>query len=418
LSRVLFTEPSYYRVGYRLTPDTIWYGAFPSFDHDSVAFVPYPLADVLGAKGDANPATTGAAVAYARDVLGSVTTVWLRAFPNSADVLEVHAGVLETEGAVGDTANVEHSALGAVVRARPLTRDTVQALRLAVAETRLRLKLSQFRAAERLADSLLKALPHPTPEQAENIAGLAALTGRPELAANLLEATASRAPLDDAGEPARVAPPLTEAALRLRAFASMGAPIDSLRASIVRTSRLIESYAESSRVAELRELLLERSLALAFSTLGKAAIPATAPQHYLLQMEAALAKGDTARYRKLLAETRAARQPFKPGDYSIEGTYAEAATQLMAGDTADAEHLLDLSLNALPTLGTGLVTEVPQAAAITRAMALRADLAARRGDGPTAKRWADGAATLWASAEPSLRPNLERMRRIAGGALH
>src|SRR6185503_16695899 len=171
------------------------------------------------------------------------------------------------------------------------------ALRLAVAETRLRLKLSQFRAAERLADSLLKALPHPTPEQAENIAGLAALTGRPELAANLLEATASRAPLDDAGEPARVAPPLTEAALRLRAFASMGAPIDSLRASIVRTSRLIESYAESSRVAELRELLLERSLALAFSTLGKAAIPATAPQHYLLQMEAALAKGDTARYR-------------------------------------------------------------------------------------------------------------------------
>jgi hypothetical protein len=90
----------------------------------------------------------------------------------------------------------------------------------------------------------------------------------------------------------------------------------------------------------------------------------------------------------------------------------------MAGDTADAEHLLDLSLNALPTLGTGLLTEVPQAAAITRAMALRADLAARRGDRPTAKRWADGAAALWASAEPSLRPNLERMRRIAGGALH
>jgi len=85
LSRVLFTEPSYYRVGYRLTPDTVWYGAFPSFDHDSVAFVPYPLADVLGAKGDANPATTGAAVAYARDVLGSVTTVWLRAFPRSPE---------------------------------------------------------------------------------------------------------------------------------------------------------------------------------------------------------------------------------------------------------------------------------------------------------------------------------------------
>jgi len=416
LSRVLFTETSYYRVGYLLQPDTVWYGAFPSFDHDSVAFVPYPLADVLGAKGDANPSSTGAAVAYARDALGSVSTAWLKAFPRSPDVLELHARVLETDGAVGDTASVEHSALGAVIRARGLTRDTVQALRLAVTEARLRLKLSQFAVAARLADSLLRALPHPTPEQAENIAGLAALTGRPILTANLLELTASRGPLDYSGEPVRVAPPLTQAALRLRAYASIGAPVDSLRAGILRTGKLIESYTESSRVAELRELLLERSLALAFPVLGKAAIPAGPAQHYLLRMEGALAKGDTVTYRKLLAEIRAARQPFRPGDYSIEGTYAEAATQLMARDTADAEHLLDLSLNALPTLGTGLVTEVPQAAAITRAMALRAELAAHRRDQPTAARWAAAAATLWASAEPALQSNLERMRRIMKGA--
>jgi hypothetical protein len=169
-------------------------------------------------------------------------------------------------------------------------------------------------------------------------------------------------------------------------------------------------------VGELRELLLERSLALAFSTLGKSAIPAKPPQHYLLQLEAAVAKGDLARYRKLLSDLRAARQPFRPGDYSIEGIYAEAATQLMAGDTADAEHLLDLSLNALPTLGTGLVSEVPQAAAITRAMALRAELAAHRHDQPTAARWATGAATLWASAEPALQSSLQRMRRIMKGA--
>jgi hypothetical protein len=416
LSQVLFTETSYYRVGYVLRPDTVWYGAFPSFDHDTVAFVPYPLADVLGAKGEANPASTGAAVAYARDALRSVSTAWLKVFPRSPDVLELHARVLETDGAVGDTASIEHSALAAVIRARDLTRDTVQALRLAVTEARLRLKLSQFAVAADLADSLLRAIPRPTPEQAENIAGLAALTGRPILAADLLEATASRGPFDDAGEPVRIAPPLTQAALRLRAFASVGAPVDSLRAGIARTWKLIDSYAESSRVVELRELLLERSLALAFPVLGKAAIPARPAQHYMLRMEAALARGDSATYRKLLAETRAARQPFRPGDYSIEGTYAEAATQLMARDTADAEHLLDLSLNALPTLGTGLVTEVPQAAAITRAMALRAELAARRRDQPTAARWAAGAAMLWASAEPALQSNLERMRRIAKGA--
>jgi hypothetical protein len=172
----------------------------------------------------------------------------------------------------------------------------------------------------------------------------------------------------------------------------------------VRTSRLIESYAESSRVGELRELLLERSLALAFSTLGKSAIPAKPPQHYLLQLEAAVAKGDLARYRKLLSDLRAARQPFKPGDYSIEGTYAEAATQLMAGDTADAEHLLDLSLNALPTLGTGWSTEVPQAAAINGGPCLlRADPRARGAMDRRPKRLGRRSRRRLASRNPTLR---------------
>jgi len=56
---------------------------------------------------------------------------------------------------------------------------------------------------------------------------------------------------------------------------------------------------------------------------------------------------------------------------------------------------------------------VPQAAAVTRAMALRADLAAHRGDRPLAIRWAAGVVALWGSAEPSLRPTVERMRRLA-----
>jgi hypothetical protein len=311
--------------------------------------------------------------------------------------------VLETDGAVGDTASIEHSALAAVIRARGLTRDSMQALHLAVTEARLRLKLSQFAVAARLADSLLRALPQPTPEQAENIAGLAALTGRPILTANLLEATTSRGPLDDSGEPVRLAPPLTQAALRLRAYASIGAPVDSLRASIVRTSRLIESYAESSRVGELRELLLERSLALAFSTLGKSAIPAKPPQHTSCNWKAAVAKGDLARYRSFCPTSARRVSPSSRATTRSRGpTRKRRLTD--GGDTADAEHLLDLSLNALPTLGTGLVTEVPQAAAITAAMALRADLAARRGDGPTPSVGQTEPRTLWASAEPALRP--------------
>ena len=68
-------------------------------------------------------------------------------------------------------------------------------------------------------------------------------------------------------------------------------------------------------------------------------------------------------------------------------------TQL--GDSTAAAAFLDLSLSALPTQRTALLTETPQAAGLIRAMALRAELADAAGDAATARRWGRSCGTLW-----------------------
>ena len=66
------------------------------------------------------------------------------------------------------------------------------------------------------------------------------------------------------------------------------------------------------------------------------------------------------------------------------------------------------------SLGDRLVSEVPQAAAVGRAMAIRAELAAARGDTETARRWARNVLALWDGASRSLEPVMTRMQSVAG----
>jgi hypothetical protein len=106
---------------------------------------------------------------------------------------------------------------------------------------------------------------------------------------------------------------------------------------------------------------------------------------------------------------------IRPGDVSFDGTYHEAWLLLAIGDTAEATHLLDLSLEALPTLGTDLIDQLPQVATFVRGMALRAELANRAGDPTTAKRWARNVLLLWSGADPELQPTVGTMRELVGG---
>jgi hypothetical protein len=108
------------------------------------------------------------------------------------------------------------------------------------------------------------------------------------------------------------------------------------------------------------------------------------------------------------------RRLVRPGEVSLDQTIGEAWVSVALGDTAAAIHRLDLTLTALPTLTPYIVYEPGMAAAVGRAMAYRADLAARVHDGGTAALWAGRVLTLWARSDASLAPTIVRMKALAG----
>ena len=130
-------------------------------------------------------------------------------------------------------------------------------------------------------------------------------------------------------------------------------------------------------------------------------------------MQWALAQGDTAFVRANLDTLRAATGPAPPADrLSTDAAYERARLFLALGDTTAAVRYLDGTLETLPGLYSALLDYVPLAGTLVRIMALRAELAAARGEQEPARRWADAVVTLWGDAEPGLRPTLVRMTDI------
>jgi len=417
LPDLLYTETNHIRRGYALAPDTVRFGAFPSLGGDTLEFVPHPITEVVAAEPGAIPTTVSAAVARNRELMREIATTWVRAFPNRADAHETLALVLETLGELTAGRSKDYSAVSEIRRARTTASGPSQALRLANMETRFLVKSEQMAAARALADSLLRANPNPTLDDARQLRGLAALTGRVHLAAQMQRRAAPEYIfLTPAWEEVNVPLELTDAALGLFAYSAFGTPKDSLAALEQRVERLIPSYVETAKRASTRQALLDMPAVLAFPERGVRPMHrAKAGGNYRLVMQWKLARRDTAGLRQDLAELREVRKDVRPGDVAFDGTYHEAWLLLAIGDTTEATHLLDLSLDALPTLGTDLIDQLPQVATLVRGMALRAELASRAGDWTTSRRWARNVVLLWAKADPELQPTVQRMGELAAG---
>jgi hypothetical protein len=418
LTELFFAEPHLYRSGSAPAADTMRFGAFPSLDHDTLAFVPWPIADFFSARGGSRPATTQVAIAHNRDAMRKTILSWIAAFPASADAHEALGLVLETLGEIDPGPSVERSALAAVQHARSLTHDPEQTLRLAVSETRLLFKLERFAEAAALADSVLAAAPPGVMAvDARRLAGLAVLTGRAYAAARLLRLSA---PIDtpttwDGADVPEAPIPVKQVGLELMAYASLGAPAESLRALKARVDQRARSWVGPVNRERLRLAVLHIPMGLAYESIGLTDVHrADAGGDYVLELQWAMAHGDTAAARSQLARQAGLRTRSRAGDVAINGTYGEAGVLLQLGDTAAAITLLDLSLQALPTLGTYLFEQPEQVGCAVRAMALRAKLASRAGDDAAAAHWARAVTTLWAHADPPLETVMHQMRALAG----
>ncbi|HSD30954.1 MAG TPA: serine/threonine-protein kinase [Gemmatimonadales bacterium] len=409
---VFFTESNEIRRGFALDPDTVWYAAFPSLDHDTLAFVPYPQLITLGG---AAPPTTPSAVVHNQGALREITSTWVRTFPDDPAACEAHAQVLESMGDLEGQLE-ENSALAMTRRARRRAEDSTQALRLVVAEVRLLTKVEDFAAARRLADSVLDAQREPS-QSAVALAGLAALTGRVHLTARLLAEAGPDTMLESGGKEMRVRPlSLARAVFALHGYAAFAAPRDSILALTRRVVRLVSASSRRDEQDALQRFLLEKPRRWSYPLLGADPPEHGHPLELRQRMLWALTRGDTGTVRAALDTLRASRAGMRPGDLAITGTLVESRVLLGIGDSAAATQLLDQSLDALSTLGSGLLSNVDQAASLVRAMVLRAELAERTGDAATARRWAAPVAELWSGADDAaLREVVRRMQRLAGG---
>ena len=152
-------------------------------------------------------------------------------------------------------------------------------------------------------------------------------------------------------------------------------------------------------------------MGLAYETIGVSDVHRRdAGGDYILEIQWAMAQGDTAAARAELVRQASLRTRARAGDVAINGTYGEARMLLALYDTSAAIAALDLSLQALPTLGSSLLEQPEQVGCAIRAMALRAELAARAGDRALAVRWGNAVSTLWGNADPPLAPIVQRMR--------
>lgn len=384
--------------------------ALPSLIADTVAYIPYRSVEFAKANPATIPSTQPEALRRDREELATFAREWVAVAPGNADALEALATAQEARGLIGD---VDDGAESALRRARAASRSAERSLRLAATEVRLRVKRGELEAARSLADSLLAAHAGPVDsisiDAADRLAGLAAFTGRISRAAELRARS-----LTEQHASMEIAPPLGVASARLLERAAAGVCDDSLGAIVRSIDTLLESYGQPSRRASMRAELVARPISLAFPCVSARALDSSPAITPLQRAQRAFASGHASTARAILDSLEAIRRPALPGDISLDYTLQESWLRAAAGDTLGAVRHLDRVLNAPSTFGVYIVRDDPQAAALGRALAFRAELAAHLGDVGTQQRRAADALVVWQHADAALAPTVARLRALAG----
>lgn len=409
LNELLRTDEANLRTGYRRVGTAVeGFAAYPSLAGDTLAFVPWPMADVSAVRPGTVPPTRRAATQHNRRELRRITLEWTRAFPQSADAHEGLALALEALGELRNVAQGAPSAFAELAQARALTTDPAQRLRLGIVQVRLWLRVEDFRRARATADSVLQQRRDPGPGDALLLAPLALLTGRVEQARVLLQAAVPQMRFNTpTGEDVNLPAPVQRALADAMVYAGLGLEPETGEAEAALTG-LVNAWFEPAERAKVRTAVLNGSRRLSFG--GNVARVRAAPLEtpdFVVEMQQMLARGDAAGARARLAALAQGRGARGPGDVTLDFTYPEAELHLALGDTARALEELDRALLALQAVQPSVLTRTEQTGGLLRAMRLRAQLAEVRGDRATATRWRTALATLWSGGDARLRRTID-----------
>jgi len=386
------------------------FAAFPGLIRDTAVFVPYPLAEFAGLSATQIATGQNAALARNLDMLLEFAREWTSDSPQSAPAYQALANVLEARGEIARSRSGDMTAIQAIMKARQLATTPHDSLVAATGEAWLVFKQGGFARARLLADSVLATIRNPTTEQAGAAIGLAALTGKIGITTDLLRLSPTDAPTAPT-----VPIAVMDAASPFFAFAALGVCGDTVAVLEKRLDDQLAHYVAENQQAEVTDAVKARPLRLlAPCTHGRSSLRIRGPGGKLLKMQQALARSDSGAFKSLaLALTNDAKTQ-RPGDVSLDFSYQFAWLKAASGDTAAAEQQLDRALGSLPSLSAPSVREVASAAAAGRAMVLRAEIAAARGEAEERRKWARAVVDLWATADAPLQATVTRMRSLAG----
>jgi eukaryotic-like serine/threonine-protein kinase len=382
--------------------DTTTFRAAPSWLGDTLAFVPYPQHEEAARPGRRRWHTTVEAVDHQRGLFREIAASWRSAYAASPETLEAMAVALELQG--------DSTAIDTLRAARRMTDDEATRRRLAASEVLLLLKFGvpdnagALGAARTLADSLLRTSSKEDAGNAEIMASLAAMTGRAHTAARLARRTAQ----PSGGIGARTA--ARERALL--AYASMGAPADSIRRLEQNIVSDIRSTVAAEKQPEMLFKLLNHAAGLSFPVYSFAMHPQIVPfGNVLLRAQLEYVRNNPDSARAILVNLGRTMQGVRPADRTIDVVYPVACLLVSLDDPATAMSWLEPVLNGAPMYPPDYLSRFANAGAFMRALLLRAELARRSGDAVEAARWERPVDILWANADPGLKEAIKASHR-------
>ena len=401
---LLFTTPNRLRLGQSdETPARSFLGR-PVERGDSIAFVPYPQGNITAGAVVADTAGLRRAGQRSRRVFRDVVGAWAAALPRNAGTKEAVAVSLELEGDL-------KAALDSVRAARRLASDSSLALRLAVTQVLLSVKLglgedtNQLVPAVQLADSILTASGGFDATGAESLTRIATLTGRCRRASALMRSAATSIPT------AVVIPPgVLATAYALVPPVALGCTSSAELPNL--TAQLAPGGTKASDRAMAEYHIFGALAGLAFQdNPGLVRRLAATSGDFVLVAEDSLMRRDTTAARRVLRSTLGSSRGALPTDAAL----TEARLWLALRDTITAITVMEHSLAGFP-LSAPMSTEntlqnALRMASLSRLLALRADVASARGE--TASRWARPLTVLWNNADPELKPVTDRMKRLS-----
>lgn len=386
-----------YRPGRTNTGTERAFAAFPSLDADTVAYVPYTLAEVASGIAESRNTTLSEAQRRNRDHLRRVAAAWVDDLPNDPAAHRAYAIALAEEGILSSPRAGAPDAVREIRLARVLARDASARLTTGALEVRLLVRAGRLAEARALADSLIGMTAPQSNEGGQILAALSTLRGdaRGAVAFLSMSIESERVHLTD-GRQWAVPPPVVKPWRMLEAYAAVGRSPDSIVVARKRLDDVIRRDVAPDMVAIVRTSLMIRSLTLAAPAVGAGVLDDVEPGRNLIAgLIRLVALGDLAGLRRGLQSIDSLRSARDAASLSIDGAYLLSWLRLVSADTTGAERQMDTALEQLGALTDRPPTDLVSSALVARLMSQRADVAQRRGHEAVAIRWRAAADTLW-----------------------